>query len=164
MSQKFDTRMNILFIFPPQWVPFQPHFAVPSLMGQFKDTEYNTSALDLNIEFYLSILNKDYLHNCVDEIKKLHKELYTFAQENYVKGDDYDNYPLEIRNKLIKFVMIHQFLQQHEKEIPKFIFLMPEAINVLRSKEYFYNPKLLIDALSIVDKCLEIASLKYAPS
>ena len=133
-------------------------------MGQFKDTEYNTSALDLNIEFYLSILNKDYLHNCVDEIKKLHKELYTFAQENYVKGDDYENYPLEIRNKLIKFVMIHQFLQQHEKEIPKFIFLMPEAINVLRSKEYFYNPKLLIDALSIVDKCLEIASLKYAPS
>ncbi len=156
--------MNILFIFPPQWVPFQPHFAIPSLMGQFKGLEYNTTALDLNLEFFLRILNKEYLNKSIEEARNIEKELYEFAQKTYRKDFDYDNCDIEIKNKLTKFVMIHQFFQKNEKELPKYPFLISDAINILRSKEYFYNPKLLVDALSLIDKSLEIASLKYAPS
>ena len=61
-------------------------------------------------------------------------------------------------------LLINPALPTNEKSLSKYPVLISEAINVMRSKEHFYNPKLLTDAISIIEKCLEIASLKYAPS
>ena len=43
--------MNTLLLFPPQWTPISPHFALPSLIGQLKANGYEASGLDLNIDF-----------------------------------------------------------------------------------------------------------------
>ena len=49
---------EMLLIFPPQWTPVSPHFAVPSLVGQLKSEGFNVSSMDLNIDFFESILNR----------------------------------------------------------------------------------------------------------
>ena len=53
--------MKTLLIFPPQWMPVSPHFALPTLLGQFEDTGYEASVMDLNIDFYNKILTKNYV-------------------------------------------------------------------------------------------------------
>lgn len=156
--------MNILYIFPPQWIPIQPHFAIPSLMGQFRDSKHNVSGMDLNLDFYLKILQKDYLDKCINNARELEKKLGEEVKQNYDKKVGFDNYPLKDRNTFLKFIIIHDFFKNNEKDLPKYPFLVAEAIKVMRSKEYFYNPKLLIDSLHILDKCLQIASLEYAPA
>ena len=47
--------MKTLLIFPPQWMPIGPHYSLPTLVGQFKDTPYQAEAMDLNIEYYNEI-------------------------------------------------------------------------------------------------------------
>ena len=48
--------MKTLLLFPPQWTPIAPHFALPSLLGQLKANGYEAEAQDLNIDFYNKIL------------------------------------------------------------------------------------------------------------
>ena len=156
--------MNILYIFPPQWIPIQPHFAIPSLMGQFRDSKHNVTGMDLNLDFYLKILNKDYIQQCIKNAKEAAKELEKEIKTSYKKEIGFENYPMEEKNKFLKFIIIHNFFKNNEKELYNYPFLLSEAINIMRSPEYFYNPKLLIDSLNIIDKCLMIASLEYAPS
>ena len=44
--------MKVLFLFPPQWMPISPYFAISTLLGQFENSPYEASMMDLNIEFY----------------------------------------------------------------------------------------------------------------
>ena len=60
---------KMLLIFPPQWTPISPHFAIPSLLGQLKANGYNAQAIDLNIEFFDEVLNKDYLEFSIFKAK-----------------------------------------------------------------------------------------------
>ena len=53
---------KMLLLFPPQWTPIAPHFAMASLMGQLKNKGYSTTSIDLNIEFYNEILSTKYLN------------------------------------------------------------------------------------------------------
>ena len=156
--------MNILYIFPPQWIPIQPHFAIPSLMGQFRDSKHNVMGMDLNLDFYLKILKKEHIEKCITRAKELEKALEEEVKAHYKKETDFDDYPIEDKNKFLKFIIIHNFFERNKNNLSKYTFLLSDAINVMRSDEYFYNPKLLIDALDIIDKCLQVASLEYAPS
>ena len=42
-------------------MPVSPHFALPTLLGQFEDNGYEDSVMDLNIDFYNKILTKNYV-------------------------------------------------------------------------------------------------------
>ena len=48
-------KQKLLLIFPPQWTPISPHFALPSLLGQLKYCGFNAEAMDLNIDFFNEI-------------------------------------------------------------------------------------------------------------
>ena len=43
--------MKTLLLFPPQWTPVSPHFALPSLLGQLKAKGYEAFGMDLNRDF-----------------------------------------------------------------------------------------------------------------
>ena len=156
--------MKILFIFPPQWLPVEPHFAIPSLMGQFRGSTHEVEGMDLNVDYYLKILKKEHIEKCIENAKEIKNKLEKVVKENYKKEIKYEDYPLEKKNLFLLFILIRDFLEKNEKELYKFPFLIEKAIEIMRSKELFYNPKLFIDSLDIIEKCLKIASLEYAPS
>ena len=66
LSMKKDK--ELLLIFPPQWTPISPHYAICALLGQLKENGYNASFMDLNVEFYNHILKIDYLKNINEKI------------------------------------------------------------------------------------------------
>jgi hypothetical protein len=49
---------RLLLIFPPQWTPQNPHFALTSLAGHLRSRGYLVDALDLNILFYAEALTR----------------------------------------------------------------------------------------------------------
>ena len=67
---------KMLLIFPPQWTPISPHFALASLMGQLKNKGYSATCLDLNIEFYNKILKSNYVKNALKELIHLMEKTY----------------------------------------------------------------------------------------
>ena len=67
--------MKVLLLFPPQWTPLSPHFAIPSLKGQLEHNGFSTKVFDLNIDFYNKILNKSFLIKSIDKSSKMFQGL-----------------------------------------------------------------------------------------
>ena len=100
--------MKTLLLFPPQWTPIAPHFALPSLLGQLKANGYDSEVMDLNIDFYNKILNPDFVKNsilkAVDNNQNLLSEIAQYIKE----GKDFSEYPLKIQNKIVKYTKVKE--------------------------------------------------------
>ena len=65
MKSNKDYSMKYLLIFPPQWTPISPHFALPSLLGQLKSAGFDAEGMDLNIDFFNKVLTREYIQNSI---------------------------------------------------------------------------------------------------
>ncbi len=155
--------MNTLLLFPPQWTPIAPHFALPSLLGQLKAKGYSAQVMDLNIDFYNKILNPDFIKNsilkAVDNNQKLLNEIASFIKE----GKDFKEYPLQIQNKIVKYSKVKEYMTQKQGILANYPDLTQKALDAVKG-ENFFNPEILIRSINIIDTVLELASLPYFPS
>ncbi len=155
--------MKTLLLFPPQWTPIAPHFALPSLLGQLKANGYDSEVMDLNIDFYNKILNPDFVKNsilkAVDNNQNLLSEIAQYIKE----GKDFSEYPLKIQNKIVKYTKVKEYITQKQSALANFPDMAKEALDIIKG-ENFYNPEILIKSVNIMDTVLEMASLPYFPS
>ncbi|MBQ7287289.1 MAG: hypothetical protein IJW73_05965, partial [Candidatus Gastranaerophilales bacterium] len=89
--------MKVLFLFPPQWMPISPHFAIATLMGQFENSPYEASMMDLNIDFYNKILTRNYVSNA---LKRARAKLISTKEEIktvFKPGKKFEDYSFEWR-------------------------------------------------------------------
>ena len=154
---------KMILIFPPQWTPISPHFAIPSLIGQLKAKGYNAQAFDLNIEFFNDVLSKQYVEKSIfmarKEFENLKKNLLNiFSPEK--KADDYK---LEEQIFLYKYRYLKNYLSENEKYLDFIPTVIDKAVNIFKTEE-FYNPMTLIQSLNIIDRALQIISLPYSPT
>ncbi|GBF22976.1 radical SAM-superfamily [Candidatus Gastranaerophilus sp. (ex Termes propinquus)] len=150
--------MNILLLFPPQWTPISPYFALPSLLGQLLAAGYSAKAVDLNIEFYNDILNKKNVESALIKAKESLPVLLKEISKHHTPSKKAEEYPFEIQNMIAKYGIIKKF-----EATENVADLIDGAKEVLKT-EKFYDPKLFTSALYTIDKALEIISLPYAPS
>ncbi len=155
--------MKILFLFPPQWMPSNPHFAIPSLLGQFKGTAYEACGMDLNIDFYNKILTQKSVSEAYHKAKDLKTSLYKVICQFYENDKQFEDYSAKEQNLIVKHWMIKEFFEKNSNAavIPV---LAEGAVNVLKSGDLFYNPKLFLESLNIINKALEIVSMPYYPT
>jgi len=155
--------MNTLLIFVPQWTPVSPHFALPSLAGQLEHNGFCSHTMDLNIDFYNRVLNGSYIKNsileAIDANKKIPLEIAPYIQ----KSSNFNDYPLNIKNKVAKYAMVKDFVQKKQKLMADIPDLAQEALKVIKGED-FYKPEMLIKSINIVDLALEFASMPYFPS
>jgi len=155
--------MNTLLLFPPQWTPISPHFALPSLLGQLKANGYEASGLDLNIDFYNKVLEPDFIKNAilkaVDNNQNILNEIAPYIKE----GKDFSEYPLDIQNKIVRYTKIKEYTTKKQTALASIPDLAKEALNIIKGED-FYNPEMLIKSINIIDSALEMASLPYFPS
>ena len=156
--------MKVLFLFPPQWMPISPHFAIATLMGQFEDSPYEASMMDLNIDFYNKILTRTYVSNALKRAKDKLEETKVEIKTVYEKGKKFEEYPFEWRNKIAKSSMLLNMFQKYGKQLDKTPILVEQAVSIMKSKEYFYNPKLFVNAINTINTALEICSAPYFPT
>lgn len=156
--------MNILLLFPPQWMPVSPHFAIPTLIGQFENYSYDVNAMDLNIDFYDHILNKKYLETAVEKAVKSQTKVINEISQVYSPEKGFYTYSFEMQNKIAKYGLVKEFLNKNNDLLNYVPNLIEDAVNVIKSKEKFYEPKSILKAMNIIESALEIASLPYFPS
>jgi len=159
-----DNNKKMILIFPPQWTPISPHFALASLMGQLKREKYNAECIDLNIEFYDEILTKDYLNKTIEKIKHDYLELFKNIRKIYTKDKKTKKYTIDEQCDLYKFHKIKEFYSTGNNFYEKLPALIELAKKVVRTKETFYNPSDLIRAMNIIDSSLKLVSLSYLPT
>jgi len=156
--------MKVLFLFPPQWMPISPHFAISTLMGQFENSSYEASMMDLNIEFYNEILTKDSVSNSLAIAKQKLLNIKDELRTIYNPNKKFEDYSFEWQNKIAKSSMIQNMLKKYGNDIDKTLLLTEQAVSILKSKEHFYNPKLFVQAINRINIALEIASAPYFPT
>lgn len=155
--------MKTLLLFPPQWTPIAPHFALPSLLGQLKANGYDSEVMDLNIDFYNKVLNPDFVKNsilkAVDNNKNVLNEIAQYIKE----GKEFSEYPLKIQNKILKYTKVKEYITKKQSALANFPDMAKEALDIIK-KESFYSPEILIKSINIIDTVLEMVSLPYFPS
>lgn len=156
--------INILLLFPPQWMPTSPHFAIPTLIGQFKDYPYKVNAMDLNIDFYNHILTPEYLWNAISKAEKLQTEMLKDLSKVYSPEKDFYSYTFDMQNKIAKYGMVKKYLVENSDLLNIIPNVIENAVSVIKTKEGFYNPKTILKIMNILENALEIASLPYLPS
>ena len=156
--------MKTLLIFPPQWMPVSPHFALPTLLGQFEGTGFEASVLDLNVDFYNKILTKEYVQYSLNKAKELQPILKENISKYFSKDKNYNDYSFVQKNEIAKASMIDSTLKKHGNSLSRVPLLVEKSVEILKSKEHFYNPKLFQSAINTINKALEICSMPYYPT
>jgi len=64
-----SNQSEVILIFPPQFPPFQPHLALPSLNASLRLNGVGGRALDLNVEFYHYCLSPDLVREAVLQLE-----------------------------------------------------------------------------------------------
>lgn len=156
--------MKVLLLFPPQWSPISPHFGIPSLIGQLKREGCDAEGIDLNIDFYNEILDESNVVNVVQSLEQMQKDTLNEISKYHDPNKQFEEYPIDIQGKLIKYSKIKEYIQQRQYQLENIPKLINEAKRILNSKEDFYKPEFFVRALSVIDTALEIVSLPYFPS
>ena len=153
-----------VFLTTPQWLPLNPSFSPVPFVSYLKENGYDSRIIDLNIEYYLYVLNKDYLKKSLNKAYEQLPELFKYLSKNFKHGLTPENYNDNFKSLLLKYNKIKEFKTEKAEQINAAIDKVEYSIKVMRNKELFYNPKELTFALNNIDFCLEIASLPYFPA
>lgn len=156
--------MKTLLIFPPQWMPVSPHFALCTLLGQFEGTGYDASVMDLNVDFYNKILTRENVQKSLSEAKKMLPELKENIAKYFVKDKKLDEYDFYQKNEIAKASMIDNFLTANGASLDKIALLIEQSVEITKNKKYYYNPVLFESAINSINKALEICSMPYYPT
>lgn len=149
--------MKTVLIMPPQWVPAVTQLAVPLLLGQLKAAGFDASGLDLNVEFFNTVLNKQYILKVINELDSMCVEL-----EYKVNNIGIDKTSKEFELLSDKFSAIKTYKEKNHKYFSLVPELIEKSVATLKSDD-FYDPKKFLDAKLIIFKTLEIISLPFYP-
>ncbi len=156
--------MKILLLFPPQWTPISPHFAIPTLLGQFKNEGFDAEAIDLNIDFYNKILNSSFVERMLDKTNIIFSDLLKEIAKHHSPTKSFTDYPFEIQTLMVKYSKIKEYKQNKTYQLENIYKVVDDAVNTIKSNEGFFNPESCIKSLNIIETALEIISLPYSPA
>ena len=154
---------KFLMIFPPQWTPVSPHYALPTLLGQLQDAGYYARGLDLNIDFFDKILTPERINNASDVAIAQFGELKQKIAKIYSPSKKENDYTLQEKIIFYKYNKLKKYFSNTQRNPYLFANFINSAKNVFKSEEFF-EPEKLIKALNIIDNSLEIISLPFTPT
>ncbi|OGI01613.1 MAG: hypothetical protein A2Y25_05585 [Candidatus Melainabacteria bacterium GWF2_37_15] len=156
--------MKITFIHPPQWIPLNPYFSSVSLVSQLKGYGYDVKVRDINAEFYNHILTKEYLVNAINKAFNMQEPLLEEILKEFMPDKKQDDYSRDMQRKILKYSKIKEFKGPRFSEAQRIPEIIQEAVAIMKCKERFFQPELLIEAMNDIDVGLELAALPYFPT
>ncbi len=149
-----------LLIFPPQWSPQHPHFALRALAGHLRHHGVEVDVRDLNIEYYDHVLSPQHLQRVRD---RLHLDLEYLGPQSSFKLMLEPN-SLDAQLDRVRLRAIRRFVDEHGEMLDHLPHLIMDAKETLKDPRRFYNPDMLLEALHVIDLALKAASTPYFPS
>ena len=159
-----EKNFKSIFIIPPQWYFLNPPSFLLHTVSGLKSNGFNVKLFDFNIDFYLSVLNKNHLKSVYEDAIKQMPVLFDYLRKNFKKGQNQEQYDDNFKAKLLKFNKIKELTGEKKEQVIKAIETIEHSISVMKDEDLFYNPEELTAAITNIDFCLEIASLVYYPS
>lgn len=137
--------MQYIFINPPNYLPsFAPIPGVPVLRGILESKNISTEYIDLNFDFFKTLLNSDYLNKYIDLINKI--------LNNEIPNIEKFGFDIE-----------ENFLKKSLKEIFYFKKYSSLSKKIFFSKDLFYNPYILQKVLNtnVFGNCGNITDITF---
>ncbi len=156
--------MKILLIFPPVASPVSPYLSTPLLAGQLTNAGYDTDILDLSVEFFEYVLNKDLLLNSYtkakNELLKLQQITKDINHSDVIENPS--KYNIEIK-KAVEKQRYFEFFIKNDEENLDIIENINKYVQSYKNKEIFYNISQMDKVALKVQNALSIAMLPYFP-
>ncbi|MGV8123306.1 MAG: B12-binding domain-containing radical SAM protein [Candidatus Xenobiia bacterium LiM19] len=152
--------MRTVLIFPPQWIPLNPHFSLCSLSGTLQGEGIDVIIEDLNVKFYRSILTEKYLNYSYGKAINTAEYLRQKITLTLTRKDTSHAAQCESA----RLLAIEQYMEDGRKKLRALKKKLPSAIAAFDEKERFYNPFDLVMAFITVDEALELISLPFFPA
>ncbi len=154
------TGRKALLVFPPQWTPQNPHFALRALAGHLRANGIEVAVRDLNVEYYDSILTPESLSLARDRIRL---DLEYLGYQTIIRQMiDEQSHRADI--DAARFTAMKRFEEHHPGALDRLPGLILDAKETLRDPRRYYNPDYLIDAFRTIDLALQALSLPYHPA
>lgn len=150
----------VRLLFPPQWVPLNPHFSLPALCGTLRRGGVEVDPVDLNVAFYRQILTPRYLDYTLARARNAREYLQSRLTLGTLAKEDSRAYAL----LAARYLEIERWLGP---EVPVWETVrrdLPEAVAVFTDPVAFYDPVRLVRAFMTVDKALELVSVPFHPN
>lgn len=153
--------MRCLLLFPPHWIPFGPHLAGPAMLRMLKMAGHDARFRDLNADFYNSVLSRTFLSESVNAAFADFRENAPDIFRRCPHDDQLKDHPPSFQKRYRRYRQILRIAerQDHEQVIDR----VDAALAVLRGND-FYEPEVVDDALTTLQRACEILSAAYAPS
>lgn len=148
-----------LLVFPPQWIPLNPHFSLLALAGHLKGEGFEVLVEDVNVRFYRHILTPRFLDYSLARAKNA----FDYLQRKLLVTVARKQTDLTAQYQSARFLEIERYLTERMAQFSKLKEILPSALEVFNSKESFYDPCRLVKAFITLDKAFEVISLPYYP-
>ena len=154
---------KILFIFPPVSSPVSPYLSTPLLAGQLKSSGYDVTCLDLSIEFFDYVLNKDFLLTSYQKAKEMLPSINADVMGKTSNDKDFAENSFELKNLILKKEYIEKIISNDEGNI-SLINNIAEYVEAYKNKLSFYNLEKMNFAYNEIAKAFKLAMLPYFPA
>ena len=139
--------MKVLLIFPPQFTPYRPYLAGPSLVAWLREKGIDTIQKDVNVEAYETMLTESYIKNLKTRIDARFNALDSRNRLDPGKEQKYYNNLFVAKSLAIPIA--------EKVEAAKLAIRTPEA---------FYDPEKLEIDRNILNLAFSIISTAYLPT
>ena len=85
-------KIKSVFLTTPQWLPLNPSFSPVPFVSYLKENGYDSKIIDLNIEYYLYVLNKEYLNKSLNRAFEQLPALFKYLSKHFKHGLTPENY------------------------------------------------------------------------
>lgn len=155
--------MRVLLIQPPQWYPVSPYLAVPLLKTQLIRAGFEAKALDLNALFFNDILTDARVAAADASARADLERLSAECEKADVKKVRLEG-SYEEKTQLIKYHSLKKFYAEHGSEIGYIITHTDEAVRTMKTREAFFVPEKMANAMHILRLALRVLSMPFAPN
>lgn len=157
---KSRSEFKTMLVFPPQWTPQHPHFAITQLAGHMRSAGCKVMVKDLNVEFYNHVLSPKFLIYTKNRIMTAYSMLTLQARLKTIVDDKSFDFYLDA----MKILEMERFFSENKDLIDRLPAVILDAKETLRDPRRFFNPSLLMEAFYVIEKSLEFISLPFHPA
>ena len=156
-------KSKILFIFPPAADPISPYVSTPILAGQLKAAGFDVTSLDLSVEYFDYVLNKDFLLDSYRQSKEMLTKLQAEVGDKSIKDASFSSYPFNLKLSILRKENMEATFGSEEENI-SLIENVANYVNAYRNKDTFYDLTKMQDVREKMTKIFSLLMLRYYPS
>ena len=153
--------MKILYASVPQWYPVSPYLACALLRGQAEAAGFAADTYDFNVEFFNDILSADFVRDSLDRAR----QVLASPVLRCTDPADEEKYGAKMAQIAAeRRTIISGFLAHGADGAERTADDVEHAVQVIKTRDSFYDPEQLFRAKDVIDAALNVVSLPLTPA